>query len=117
MTIYARKTTGLLAGLVTAAMVAGCASAPNVYSNADPEADFSKYRTYGYFDSLSTDKDNYASLESAFLKVAVAQEMDARGYAYTADPDLLVNFYINTEEKIRSRQVPTVDGYFGYRDF
>jgi len=27
-----------------------------------------------------------------------------------------VNFYINTQEKIKSRSVPTAGGYYGYRD-
>jgi hypothetical protein len=99
-----------------ALMLSACSSTPNTYSNTDPNADFSSYRTYGFLAELSTDKESYKSLESAFLKVAVAQQMDLRGYEYAANPDLLVNFYINTQDKIQSRQVPTMGGYYGYRD-
>ena len=28
----------------------------------------------------------------------------------------MVNFYINTKEKIKTRSVPTTSGYYGYRD-
>ena len=56
-------------------------------------------------------------MESNFLKVAVAQQLDHRGLTYSNSPDLMVNFYINTKEKIRSRSVPTMGGgYYGYRD-
>lgn len=82
----------------------------------DPSTDFSQFRTFGFYDKLSTDKDNYQSMESNFLKVAVAQEMDKRGLSYSEEPDLLVNFYIHTEEKIRSRNVPTTGAYYAYRD-
>lgn len=104
--------------LMTAAVIAlaGCASTPNTFVNADPTADFGSYKTYGFYEDLSTDKANYESMESNFLKVAVAQELDHRGMTYSHSPDLMVNFYINTKEKIKTRSVPTTSGYYGYRD-
>ena len=101
---------------LTAVLMSACASTPNTYASADPTVDFSQYKTYGYFQTLSTDKAQYQSLVSNFLKVAVAQELDTRGLAYDAEsPQLLVNFYINTQEKIKSRSVPSMGGYYGYR--
>jgi hypothetical protein len=100
-----------------ALLLSGCASAPNTFSNSDPSADFSQYKTFGYFAKLSTDNAQYQSLVSNFLKVAVAQEFDRRGLQHdAANPQLRVNFYINTQEKIQSRSVPTSGGYYGYRD-
>ena len=32
------------------------------------------------------------------------------------NPDVVVNFFLNTKEKVRSRSVPTMSGYYGYRD-
>ena len=111
---YARQ--NLVAGICVALLViSGCASPPNVVANANPNADFSQYETYGFFDPLATDQQGYESLLSSFLKVAVAQEMDQRGYAYSDSPDLLINFYALTKEKVRSRSVPT-GAYYGYRD-
>lgn len=97
-------------------VLAGCASTPNTFSNADPGVDFGQFKTYGFYEELSTDKKNYESMESNFLKVAVAQQMDRRGMSYSNAPDLMINFYINTKEKIRSRAVPTMGGYYGFRD-
>ncbi len=101
-----------LSGLVLA-----CASTPNTFSQVDPSADFTQYRTYGFYDNPATNNAEYESLVTSFLKVSVAQQLDARGMSYDpADPDIVVNFYLNTKEKVRSRSVPTMSGYYGYRD-
>ena len=97
--------------------VVGCATTPKVFSNADTSVNFNNYKTYGFFPSLGTDKQNYESMESNFLKVSVAQQLERRGFVYGENPDLLVNFYINTQEKIRSRTTPAMGGgYYGWRD-
>jgi hypothetical protein len=103
---------------IFALLVSGCASSPNTFSNADPGVDFSQYKTFGYFSTLSTDNPQYQSLVSNFLKVAVAQELVVRGLDHDEEnPDLRVNFYINTKDKIKTRSVPTAGGgYYDYRD-
>ena len=102
---------------IIALSVFGCATSPQVISNADTSVNFSEYKSYGFFETLATDKQNYESMESNMLKVSVAKQLESRGFVYTENPDLLVNFYINTEEKIRSRTTPTMGGgYYGYRE-
>jgi hypothetical protein len=103
--------------LVAVALLSACASAPNTYSNSAPGTDFSAIKSYGFLNEISTDKANYESLETNFLKVAVAQQLDSRGLRYEpANPDVLMNFYIHSKEKIKTRQVPTMNsGYYGYR--
>ena len=104
--------------MVLLMLFTACATKPNTFTNADPGTDFSQYQTYGYLETLSTDKAQYQSLVSNFLMVAVAQEFDKRGLTYDPEnPQLRVNFYIDTEEKIKSRSVPTMGGGFhDYRD-
>jgi hypothetical protein len=111
-----RKIFALLLTGMAGFILAGCASTPNTYSNADQSVDLTQFRTYGFFENLSTDKEQYQSLVSNFLKVAVAQEMYRRGLEHSQDPQILLNFYINTEEKIRTRTTPTMGAYYGYRD-
>ena len=103
----------LFAGL----LLVSCASTPDTYSSVAPGSDFRGIKTYGFLAQASTDKAGYQSLETNFLKVAVAQQMDLRGMRYDpASPDVLMNFYIHTEEKVRARQTPTMSGgYYGYR--
>lgn len=98
-------------------LLTACSSTPNTYSNTAPGTDFSTIKTYGFLDKLATDRAAYQSLETNFLKVAVAQQLDKRGLVYDpANPDVLLNFYIHSKEKIRSRQTPSMSGgYYSYR--
>jgi hypothetical protein len=97
--------------------LAGCASTPDTYSSVAPGTNLRAIKTYGFLGQASTDKAGYESLETNFLKVAVAQQLDLRGLRYDpSNPDVLMNFYIHTEDKIRARQTPTMSGgYYGYR--
>ena len=106
-------TLGLFAGI----FLAGCASTPDTYSSVAPGSDLGSIKTYGFISDASTNKAGYESLETNFLKVAVAQQLDLRGLRYEpSNPDVLMNFFINTEDKIRARQTPTMSGgYYGYR--
>ena len=80
----------LLAGLVT---LASCSSSPKISSDFDKDTDFSRYRTFAFFDPLGTDAADYESLVSQTLKEAARFELEARGYRYSeASPDLRVNF-------------------------
>ena len=113
--IRACSRAGCLLGL--SALLVACASTPNTFSQVDPTADFSQYRTYAYYDNPATNNAEYESLVTNFLKVSVAQQLDARGMSYEPEnPDIVVNFFLNTKEKVQSRQVPTMSGYYGYRD-
>lgn len=97
---------------------AGCASGPRVYVNQDPEADFGRYRTYDFETPMGTDKeDDTRSLLTIFVRTAIAHELDERGYRKVeADPDLRVNAYAETEEKIRTYESPAAPyGYYHYR--
>ena len=107
----------LIASLALAALMVACASTTDSYANVDPAADFSSYKTYGFVDSPASNSQDYESLETSFLKVAVAQQMDARGYHYAKEPDLLLNFYIHTKEKSQTYSTPVAHGYCGYRDY
>ena len=99
------------------ALLGACASTPNTFSQADPSTDFTQYRTYAFYDNPATNNAEYESLVTNFLKVSVAQQLDARGMNYDpSNPDIVVNFFLNTKEKVRSRSVPTMSGYYGYRD-
>jgi len=98
-------------------LLAGCASQPNVVSSADPNVDLGQYRTYDFAAVVSTDGQPYQSLESGYLKSAASRELEARGFTRSEDPDLLVNFSIEMQEKVRSRSVPTAGGGLAYDPF
>lgn len=107
----------MMASAVLATLLAACASSPNTFSQSDPTADFDLYKTYAFHDNPATNDAQYESLMTSFLKVSVAQQLDARGMSYDpANPDVEVNFFLNTKEKVRSRTVPSMSGYYRYRD-
>jgi hypothetical protein len=109
--------------LVAAAAIilSACATGPKVYINQDPNTDLGGFKTYGFEPQLGTDRgDGTQSLLSQFFINAAKQEMELRGYTYNPDnPDLGLNFYVSTKEKIRSTSSPTMGatygGHYGYR--
>lgn len=109
----------LLGGVV--AVVAACASGPNIRSNTDPQANLSAYRTFGFVEPLGTDRAGYSTFVSQQLKTAVRRELETRGYTYAQDnPQLLVNFNAKLDSKMRVESVPSMSGtvgrgYYGYR--
>ena len=103
--------------LTLASIVFVACSTPTV-SDADPTADFSSYETYAFLSDVADDKAPYETLERSHLKTAVGREMNARGYRQdSSNPDLLVNFMVETQEKLQSRTVPTGGYGIGYDPF
>jgi hypothetical protein len=92
-------------GLLTLlAILSGCASGPNVVTNSDPSADFMNLRTFGFMQPLSTDRGNVQTLLSSQLIAATTEELEIRGWRREQNnPDVLINFLLETQEQIRSR--------------
>ena len=113
-------TTRLLVTLGALLVLAGCASSgPKINSDFDRNADFSAYQTFGFVDPLGTDKHGYSTLVTSHFKAAAREQMESLGYTYTENnPDLLVNFFSNTENRTDVRTSPSMTasyGYYGYR--
>lgn len=118
MNSFLSRSTGLFAALIATGgfLLAGCSSP--VVSNADPSVDFSAYQTYAFLSDVADDKSQYESIERAYLKNAVGREMNQRGFQKNnADPDVVINFAVQTQEKLQSRSVPTSGYGFGYDPF
>jgi hypothetical protein len=114
-----RFASGVLA-LAGIAVLAGCASGPTIRSQVNPSADPSSYETFAFFSPLATDRDGYESVLTARLKAATRRNLEAKGYVYAeSNPDLLVNFFANIEDRQEIRTYPAAPamggGYYGYR--
>lgn len=107
------------AWLALAVLAAGCATndAPTTRIDYDKKADFSVYRTYGFPKETGTDRGGYSTLVTSYFKSSISTAMEARGYKYSAEnPDLLVNFFMNTRDRTEMRPNPGAGlGYYGYR--
>ena len=108
-----------LMALCALALLAGCATGPRITAEADPRADFSRYRTFAFYTPLAVEKEGYSSPASERMKAAVRTQMESRGYTYAADgkPDLWVNINAYMERRTDVTTTPWVDYgyYYSYR--
>jgi hypothetical protein len=107
-----------------AVLITACAAAPTIHRETNPAANFGSYKTFGFLSPLATDKFPYESLLTQHLKDATRLAMESKGYAFSnASPDLLLNFYVNIQDKQDVRATPGPPaayvgypgGYYGYR--
>jgi len=106
----------LALGLV--ALLAACATGPRITSDSDPSADFSRYRTFGFYKPLAIEEHGYATLTSGRIKDAARAQMESRGYVYNeTSPDLWINLNAYLQEKTDVVSTPEVDYdyYYSYR--
>jgi hypothetical protein len=98
-----------------AVLISACANAPTIHHETNPASTFSSYKTFGFLSPLATDKFPYESLLTQHLKDATRQAMESKGYVFSANaPDLLLNFYVNIQDKQDVRTTPGSAVYAGY---
>ena len=101
--------------LLVALLLAACATGPRVRTDYDPSADFSRYRTWGFYKPIAMEESGYSTWISDRIKDNVRREMEARGYRYVeSDPDLQVNFQGIVREKTDVWSVPRTDYQYFY---
>jgi len=106
-----------------AALSSGCASGPDIRSDYDKSVDFGDYKTYGFFADAGPENTEYQGMFSKYVTSAIKVEMEKRGYVESGNPDLLINFNANLQEKIKVTSSPSTSmsmgagygGYYGYR--
>ncbi|SAI72338.1 lipoprotein [Bordetella ansorpii] len=90
----------ILALACACGLLAACASGPSIRSDYDRNADFGRYRTFGFAAAADAGQPGHGTQLADRLKAAARGQMEMRGYTYTErDPDLLVNFSAKVEEK------------------
>ena len=101
--------------------LAGCASGPDILVDYDHGAPFESYKTYNFMEGAGPDHSGYPSFFTKYVIEAVTIEMENRGYTKSDDPDLLINFNANLQDKTKvttsSAPPPMMygGGYYGYR--
>lgn len=94
--------------------VSACSTGPTIRSHTDPSANLANFKTFNFY-SQSSGQANYASFVSRHIQQAVTDEMTARGYTLSDKPDLLVNFHLQTADKLQVQSSPAAGGYYGWR--
>jgi len=99
--------------LLLSVLATSCATGPEIRVDMDARANMKAYKTFAFFETVSTDGPAYASLLSTRLKAATRTQLEKNGYVYAAhQPDLLVNFYLKVVNK---QELRSSGGYYGYR--
>ena len=97
-------------------LLAACASGPTITTHKSPDMNFSSFGTYGFMQPLSTDRPNGVRTPlSTMLINSMSREMTSRGLEPSDTPDLLVNFFVNTEDRLEVRSVPTATSFHAHR--
>jgi len=93
--------------LASVALLAACASTPNVITNAAPGFNIDAYRTFSFLDPLSTDNGNVRTILSNELIAPTRRELEWLGLRYVeSGGDLLINFVVSTRETLQTRTTP-----------
>jgi hypothetical protein len=96
-------------------LLAGCATGPRISTDSDPEADFSRYRTWAFYQPIAMEQSGYSTFMTERIRADVRREMEARGYAYDEkSPDLRVNFQGVVQEKTDVYSMPRSDVQYFY---
>lgn len=74
-------------------------SSVNVYSDFDKNTDFSNFKTYAFY-KKGIDKVEISDLDKRRILKAIESELKAKGMVVSENPDLLVNIFTKSREKI-----------------
>ena len=98
-------------------LLASCASKPTIQSDYDHSIDFSKFKTYGFFNPMGIENPNYSSIYGSVFRDAISRELESRGYTQSDSPDLLINVSgrLQDKTKVTTTNDPYMGGYYGYR--
>lgn len=99
--------------LGAAAVLAACASAPDLRHDQDPTVNLRAYRTFAFYDTPA-DASGYAALIGKHLQQATREQLEHQHYVYSErDPDLRVAMFLRVAEHPELRTSGSARG--GYR--
>lgn len=96
-----RPVSAAFAILLAIVLTTACSSAPKIRTDEDPAADFSRYTTWNFFDTLGIEGGYNSPVYGEHFRSAITREMNARGYRMSQDPDLFINVTFRTDDKTK----------------
>lgn len=90
-------------------LLASCSSV-RVYSDYDKNADFNQYKTYA-FQKSGIDKVEISDLDKKRILRAIDEQMTAKGFSKSENPDLLINIFTKEREQVDVNQFNAGWGY------
>lgn len=87
-----------LASLLILLIIPSCSSV-EVYSDYDKRTDFNNFKTYAFY-KKGIDKVEISDLDKKRILRAIEKELMAKGMVVSENPDILVNIFTKSREKI-----------------
>ena len=88
----------LSASVILVLILVSCSSV-NVYSDFDKKTDFSNFKTYAFY-KKGIDKVEISDLDKRRILRAIENELQAKGMVVSDNPDVLINIFTKSREKI-----------------
>lgn len=98
-----------LASLILIMVVVSCSSV-SVYSDYDKATDFTGFKTYAFY-KKGIDKVEISDLDKKRILRAIERELKAKGMVASDNPDVLVNIFTKSREKI---DIYNNNSYYGW---
>ena len=95
-------------GIVLLFLITACDSI-SVYSDYERGTDFSQYKTYAFY-KKGIDRVEISDLDKRRILRAIDRELSAKGMVKSNNPDMLVNIFTKSKERINVYN----SGYYGW---
>jgi hypothetical protein len=103
--------------LLPTLFLAACSSSPQNTSMTAPGVNLANYQTFNFVQYDQSPDQPYESLELTYLRQATQRQMERRGFTLSDEPQLAINFSIDTQEKLQTRTIPRTGYGMGYDPF
>jgi hypothetical protein len=97
-------------------LLSACSSGISVRSEIDPTVNFANYTTYNFFEPMGIEGGYNSPIFGEHYRKAISDELARRGYRTAAEPDLLINVTIRSDDKVKMRSYTApyaTGGYYG----
>jgi len=97
-------------------MLSACSSGLTVRSDIDPTVDFSKYKTYNFFDPMGIESGYNSPIFGEHFRASIGNELSGRGYRTSDNPEFLINVTIRGDDKVKMKSYTApymTGGYYG----
>lgn len=102
--------------LLLVGMLSACSSGLTVRSDIDPTVDFSKYKTYNFFDPMGIESGYNSPIFGEHFRASIGNELSGRGYRTSDNPEFLINVTIRGDDKVKMKSYTApymTGGYYG----
>ncbi len=84
-------------------LLPACSTGLTVRSDIDPTVDFSRYKTYNFFEPMGIEQGYNSPIFGEHYRSSIGAEMSRRGYRLADTPDLLINVTLRADDKVRMK--------------